>query len=92
MPFTSIELDHAGQALFGPDYKKPLAAALQVEDRTFRRWLADPSTMPPGVEDDIRQLCVERISQLTRVVNQMEGGGFQRQVNVTMRKPTPRRD
>lgn len=45
-------LIRTGQALYGPQWQRPLAADLGVSDRTVRRWYAgDP--IPEGVKTDL---------------------------------------
>ena len=57
----------AGEALYGPRWQSELARALDVSDRTMRRWVADPDAMPHGVALDLLPLCDERIAALEAI-------------------------
>lgn len=50
----------AGEALYGPRWQTPLAADLEVADRTVRRWAAGDSAIPDGVTSELRRLLVAR--------------------------------
>lgn len=49
-----------GEALFGSRWQSELARELGVSDRTLRRWIADPDSMPPAVGAELRALCARR--------------------------------
>ena len=53
-----------GEALYGPRFQRELAAALGVNERTMRRWLAGDTVPPDGVLDDLRDLVHDRIAEL----------------------------
>lgn len=55
-------LTHCGQALYGDSWKKSLAEALGVNDRTVRYWLAGRE-MRPKVWEDVRALLDERAAR-----------------------------
>lgn len=38
-----------GEALFGPEWRRPLAAALGVDARLVQRWAAGQRAIPPEV-------------------------------------------
>jgi hypothetical protein len=65
-------LHEAGEALFGPRWQTEIAKALNVNDRTVRRWAAEPDTVPRGVSADLRRLCDERIQLLTAMRDRLE--------------------
>ena len=88
MPHPTVE--EFGIALYGPDWKADMQMLLGVEERTLRRWMADPGAVPAGVTDELYQAAAERAQLLQRILAQKEESGFQRQVNATMRAPTPR--
>lgn len=60
-------LSETGEALFGPRWQTEVAKALNVADRTIRRWISEPDTMPPSVAGDLRRLCDERIARITAI-------------------------
>ena len=53
-------LAEIGQALFGAEFRTQLAAAINVNERTVRRWLAGDGTPGPGVWADLEALCMLR--------------------------------
>lgn len=54
-----------GEALFGPSWQTPLSLALEVSDRTVRRW-AGGADIPEGVWADIGKICSKRGKALER--------------------------
>ena len=66
---TSQQLEHMGQLLFGSDWKLPLAVALDVNERTVRRWAAGTTAIPDGVDTDIGELASQRIGQLVKAIS-----------------------
>lgn len=60
-------LSAIGEALYGPRWQTSLAQALQVSDRTVRRWAA--GTEPPeGVFDDLRTLLERRVVEIQKLL------------------------
>jgi hypothetical protein len=57
-------LAEAGEALYGPRWQSDLARALDVNDRTVRRWASGAVDMPSGVYLDLLRLTQERASAL----------------------------
>lgn len=53
-------LETIGEALFGPRWQTALASEIGVSDRTMRRWVASPESIPEGAWADIRDLCARR--------------------------------
>lgn len=53
-------LREAGEALYGPLWQSELARALEVSDRTVRRWAAGDASIPAGVWPEIRDLAQSR--------------------------------
>lgn len=53
-----------GVALYGPRYQRELAAALRVNERTMRRWVAGDYPPPEGVLTDLRKLAADRVREL----------------------------
>lgn len=54
---TPAILRQAGEALYGPHWQTALARALQVNDRTMRRWIAGDSPLPDGLNEELAALC-----------------------------------
>lgn len=53
-----------GEALYGPRFQRELAEALNVNERTMRRWVAGDTSPPESVLDDLKVLVRERIALL----------------------------
>ena len=56
-----------GEALYGPRFQRELAAALGVNERTMRRWVAGDTSPPNSVLDDLKTLVRERVELLRRL-------------------------
>ncbi len=56
-------LREIGEALWGPRWQSEMARALDVSDRTVRRWAAG-DTIPAGVWLDLMRLMQERATSL----------------------------
>jgi len=66
-------LREAGQALYGPRWTTDLARALDVADRTVRRWQAGHAPIPAGLEDELRALLKARGFALAAVRRKLNG-------------------
>ena len=58
-----------GEALYGPRFQRELAEALNVNERTMRRWVAGDFDPPEGVKADLLRLLKERRADLTELIN-----------------------
>lgn len=65
MEKNSDTLRQVGEDLYGAHWPGQLAAALQVDERTMRRWVAG-APIPAGIWTDLGDLCVKRAKDLTR--------------------------
>lgn len=54
---TPTELADLGRALYGARWQSALARALEVSDRTMRRWFAGDSEIPASAADEIVELA-----------------------------------
>lgn len=54
----------AGEALYGPQWHKPLAADLGVSDRTIRRWIAGSFPIPAAIGVELAEICRKRRKHL----------------------------
>lgn len=66
MNLTPDHLRAVGEALYGPSWQTPLAEALEVADRTMRRWVAGDTAIPEGIWADIAKLCHARGAELEK--------------------------
>jgi hypothetical protein len=70
---SSAELILAiGPVLFGAQWKRDLARALGVNDRTVNRWTAEKIEPRPGVWTDLLRIMRERHTQLGSLIEAVE--------------------
>ena len=62
-------LIQVGEALYGPRFHSQLAAALNVNERTMRRWVAGDFEPPESLKADLLRLLKERRADLTGLIN-----------------------
>lgn len=60
-----------GEALFGPRFQRELAEALEVNERTMRRWIAGDTEPPDGIKADLLRLLKERQATLKALIGRM---------------------
>lgn len=65
---VSDRLRQFGMMLFGARWQSELAKALQVSDRTVRRWFAGTAPIPEGVEVELKVLLVKRCAAIQEVL------------------------
>ena len=53
-------LHDCGEALYGSRWQTELSRALEVSDRTIRRWASGADDVPPGVWMDVLRITQER--------------------------------
>jgi hypothetical protein len=61
-----------GEALFGPRFQRELAEALNVNERTMRRWVAGDFEPPESLKADLLRLLRERWARLGSLINSMK--------------------
>lgn len=49
-------LEDVGLALYGEQWQRQMAADLDVNDRTLRRWVSGDAEPPEGVRRQLRQM------------------------------------
>ncbi len=57
---TTTLFREAGEALYGSRWQSDMARALDVSDRTVRRWAAGSHDVSPGAWVDLRMLLKSR--------------------------------
>jgi hypothetical protein len=57
-------LNLTATALYGALWQNALARALDINQRTVRRWAAGEAPVPPGVWQDISEIMAERVIEL----------------------------
>ncbi|MGY3451943.1 hypothetical protein ACVILH_004285 [Bradyrhizobium sp. USDA 4353] len=65
---TADELAAAGRALYGERWQTPLALDLNVAERSLRRWLNRESSVPKGVELEVRERLIKRFRQIGNLI------------------------
>ena len=55
-------LAHAGRLLLGDEWQRPLARALEIDDRLVRRWVAGERPIPDWVWPALGMLARERLA------------------------------
>lgn len=68
-------LADTGRALYGERWQSEVARALDVSDRTVRRWVAGDDAPRPGVYVDLLRLVVERQADLELVEGRLRQDG-----------------
>jgi len=61
-------LETAGRALFGADWHRGLARALQVNDSSVRNWMHSRNAIPDGIWDEVATLLRVRQSEVADVL------------------------
>ena len=54
----------AGEALYGPEWRRKLGDALNVNERQIRRWASGEYEPPPGVWSDLATICETQAAAL----------------------------
>ena len=71
-PMTPNDLATIGAAIYGPSWKRPLAAALGISERSIRNWMAGKYPVPEGVRRDLIELAWQRGHALLTVAQWLE--------------------
>ena len=71
---TPSRLVKIGEALYGPSWRIALSHALEVAERTVRRWAKDESRIPDGVTADLAKLCEKKAVELDKIAAELRNG------------------
>ena len=71
MTLTSAMFSKVGEALYGPHWRTALAEALDVGERTVRRW-QNGGTIPDGIALDLANLCHKHAERLTSLAHGLD--------------------
>lgn len=69
---TTKLLHDTGAALYGPRWQTELARALDVSDRTMRRWASGTDNPPDGIAIDLLRLCTERAADIDDLIERLK--------------------
>lgn len=72
MKSTPETFAKVGEALYGPSWRNALAGALEVAERTVRRWEHGESAIPEGIWRDLASLCRKHSAALAKLADQIE--------------------
>ena len=76
---TKEDLVKYGMALFGNQFQTDLAKALDVNDRTMRRWLSGESPVPEKVGNDLGVLVKVKFELLGELTKEFHGRYIKKQ-------------
>jgi predicted transcriptional regulator len=66
-------LRRAGEALYGPQWRRAIAADLGITDRTIRRWIAGSFPIPAAVALELANICRGHCVAIEGIEAQMRG-------------------
>jgi len=72
---TTNLLTQCGEALYGTRWRTDLAAALDVDERTVRRWVSGDTPVPRGVYTDLMRIMQERALDLDKLTDECKRYG-----------------
>ena len=72
MALTPAMFSKVGEALFGPSWRIELSVALDVSERTVRRWQIPCTAIPDGIAGDLAVLCRKHSKRLDALAYQLE--------------------
>ncbi len=70
-PMTADLLRRAGEALWGSRWQTEMARALDISERTVRRWASGDYPPPPGVWSDLAGIAGERHGALAHLSREL---------------------
>ena len=69
---TPAQFSKVGEALYGPSWRLPLSVALEIGERTVRRWQHRGATIPDGVDQRLAALCRDHAGELVKIAEALE--------------------
>ena len=69
---TPALFSEVGEALYGPSWRLPLSVALEIGERTGRRWQHRGATIPDGVDQRLAALCRDHAGELVKIAEGLE--------------------
>lgn len=70
----NVELLHeVGETLYGEHWRPPLSRALEVDDRTMRRWAAGTLAIPQSIAGELLTLVFTRQQALSGLITNLVG-------------------
>ena len=64
-------LSEAGAALYGPRWQSELARAINVSDRTIRRWLANDDVPPATINSELLPLLEAKAAEANTIARKI---------------------
>ena len=68
---TRDELAKAGEVLYGPSWKRPLARELDVPERSLYHWLAGRTSIPLDMSKRLARLAASRHQAIGRLYDRL---------------------
>jgi len=68
---TPTRFSQIGELLHGPSWRGAIAAALNVAERTVRRWAAGDHQIPDGIAGDLADLCRKQSARLLKAAEEL---------------------
>jgi len=68
-------LAQVGRSLYGNFFSRHMAADIDVNERTMRRWLTGDLEVPDGVAAELIELVDERRHELDKLALRLAGAG-----------------
>ena len=69
---TIEQLEQAGQLLYGNLWQSALARALDVDNRTVRRWVSGESAIKQSIAQEIIELLKNNQSQINQFIETLD--------------------
>ena len=69
---TPAQFSKVGEALYGPSWRLPLSVALEIGERTVRRWKRRGATIPDGIDQRLAVLCRAHAGELVKIAEGLE--------------------
>ena len=68
---TPSRFSQIGELLYGPSWRGALAVALDVAERTVRRWAGGDHQIPDGIAGDLADLCRRQSARLLKTADEL---------------------
>jgi hypothetical protein len=65
-------LIQVGEALYGPRFQRVLAEALDVNERTMRRWVAGTCEPPASLQSNLLHLALTRRATIEKIIRRLQ--------------------
>lgn len=77
------KLEICGKAAFGDRWQTDISKALNVSDRTIRRWISGKSGVPVGTCADLHKLLIQKKAEIDSAIAALGVSGIDREINIS---------